>query len=505
MDRDSDYVALPGGEESDDDNSSDDQEENLSHFTEQSHLYDNETMVDLKEKWHEGAPKEEKQFTLLRKKAIAYNVIAVMLVILLNLLYFNSLGTCPYSYDDPNVCIAYFRKQYPVWLGETIVVGILWTAVALMAIYKYISRYWIIFLFADFIALFLAKSGMEMKDHGGINRTVLAISISVLFLVYGIYRGLTNLWKYSKKIFIGLFASLFMLAVIFYRVRVVHSCANWEYGLGGHKIINDESVCKVPIPTFCELGIRNNWFDFSRFTSPCNKKKTFLDTSKLPLPLQKNPNLKRVGFPRIENFPDHVKVNQTLYRQHLRERIVDMDDPTLSSRIKNNIEYVVDMSNPEHHKLNIELKPNMTRAKEQQKLREKIIQQEKLDGTYANRIDKNMLIIYIDNLSRAHFYRKMPLTAKWLEQFIDNQDGDYSTYQFFRYHSVYYNTLYSNDAMYYGEVEDVDDTRNNVFDSYSKNGYVTGFFKDSCETNANSIHDPNPHLHKWDHFGGEIT
>lgn len=223
MDGDSDYIALPAGEESEEESSSDEQEENLSHFTEQSHLFDNETMADLKEKWHEDAPKEEKNISLLRKKAIAYNVIAAILVIMLNLLYYNSLGSCPYSYDDPNVCIAYFRKQYPVWLGETIIVAILWTSVALMAIYKFISRYWIALLFVDFIGLFLFKSGMEMKDHGGINRTVLAISITVLFLVYGIYRGLTNLWKYSKKAFIGLFAGLFLMTFLFYRIRVVHS------------------------------------------------------------------------------------------------------------------------------------------------------------------------------------------------------------------------------------------------------------------------------------------
>lgn len=91
----------------------------------------------------------------------------------------------------------------------------------------------------------------------------------------------------------------------------------------------------------------------------------------------------------------------------------------------------------------------------------------------------NVLILYFDNLSRAHFFRKLPKTAEWISEFVDNQQSQYSTFQYFRYHSAYYNTLYSNDGMYLGEVGPLNDTTQNVFDSYSQNGYITGFFKDS--------------------------
>jgi len=73
----------------------------------------------------------------------------------------------------------------------------------------------------------------------------------------------------------------------------------------------------------------------------------------------------------------------------------------------------------------------------------------------------------------------MPKTAEWLGQFVDNPESDFDTYQYFRFHSVYYNTLFTNDAMYFGQVEDVDDVSQNAFTPYSENGYITGFFKDS--------------------------
>lgn len=255
----------------------------------------------------------------------------------------------------------------------------------------------------------------------------------------------------------------------------------------------------------CELGIRNNWLDFAKFTSECKNKKTFLKTSSLPEGLKDKDNVTHIGYPRVEDLDEYTKINQEAYRTKVRSNLIDMDDPNVPQEIKDKTEFVVDISDPEHHKLDMKLKPNLKRAEEQRKLRKEIIDNEKTNGTYESRVDKNMLIIYIDNLSRAHFFRKMPKTAEWLAQYVDNEESDYKTYQYFRYHSTYYNTLYSNAAMYYGQVEHVDNTTKNVFDSYAKNGYMTGFFKDSCETNAVSINDPEAKTHRWDHFGGEIS
>lgn len=230
-----------------------------------------------------------------------------------------------------------------------------------------------------------------------------------------------------------------------------------------------------------------------------------LNNEMLPQDLQYKPGLTRIGFPRVEKFPTALRVNQTLYKDYVREQLIDMNDKEVPQEVKDSVEYVVDISDPDNHKLELTLKPNATRAAEQKQLREEVITKEKQDGTYQNRIDKNVLILYIDNLSRAHFNRKMPKTAEWLSQYVDNQESEYSTYQYFRYHSVYYNTLFSNNAMYFGAVKHVEDTSENVFDSFSKNGYMTGFFKDSCETISNSIHDKDLRMHHWDHFGGTIA
>lgn len=230
------------------------------------------------------------------------------------------------------------------------------------------------------------------------------------------------------------------------------------------------------------------------------------DTSILSTPLKDREGVKRYGFPRVETLDPYISYDQDYFRPWVHENIIDMDDPKISDFDKNNIEFVVDVTDSGQSKLEMKLKPNLGKAQNQRDLRKRIIEQDIMNGVHRSRLDKDVLVLYIDNLSRAHFYRKMPKTAEWLENFYNNKDSDFNTYQYFRYHSVYYNTEYSNGALYYGEIEDVENLDNNLFDSYSENGYMTGFFKDSCETQSASIHDDDlSKLNQWDHFGGTVT
>lgn len=203
---------------------------------------------------------------LLKNKAITRNIIAGSMFVALNVLYIISNGSCPYSYEDPNVCIGYFRKMYPIWLLETIIVGVIWTLIAILTIHKVFSRLCIPCCFLNAVFIFFYKSGLEMKDHGGLNRFTFIMTILVLFFVYGMVRSFIKLWKLSKLLFIAAISGIIFSFWLFYSKRIRGSCGVWEEGLGGHRIDNSGGQCKVPIPTMCELGIRNNWLDFSRYT-----------------------------------------------------------------------------------------------------------------------------------------------------------------------------------------------------------------------------------------------
>jgi len=219
----------------------------------------------------------------------------------------------------------------------------------------------------------------------------------------------------------------------------------------------------------------------------------------------KNKKIQRIGFPRVENFDMSLLLQQEGYRNLIKDNLVDMDDPEVDQNIKDKIEFVIDMTEDDHQ-LQVDLKKNKTRAEEQKKLREDIVNKEKEDGTYDQRIDKNVLLIYIDNISRAHFIRKMSKTVKWLERFVDNESSEIATYQYLRYHSSMYATSGNNAALYYGQFRDVRNASTNIFDSYSNNGYITAFVPDICEyapEETSNIHLKG--MNRWDHHAGPYS
>lgn len=93
-----------------------------------------------------------------------------------------------------------------------------------------------------------------------------------------------------------------------------------------------------------------------------------------------------------------------------------MDDPEVPQDVKDNIEFIVDLSHDKFHIMNVELKKNHTRAQEAKEIRKKVLEQDKANGN-DKRIDKDVLIIYTDNISRVHFHRKMKKLDKWLNQY----------------------------------------------------------------------------------------
>ena len=96
-----------------------------------------------------------------------------------------------------------------------------------------------------------------------------------------------------------------------------------------------------------------------------------------------------------------------------------MDDPNISQNIKENIEFTLDVSNSDSHILQVELKKNETRAEEAIKLRQKTLEDDKAKG-FKERNDKDGLIIYFDNISRANFRMKMKRLDRYISGFAYN-------------------------------------------------------------------------------------
>ena len=227
-----------------------------------------------------------------------------------------------------------------------------------------------------------------MEDHGGINRFGFTWTIVVLAIFHCIFAIMKKIYQFRKSLFVIvlLLVALFMLA--FYFLRINNSWDGWINGLKNHQLINDGKHWHVPIPTFWELGIRNNWFDFNKFTKQWNNLAQTFDRSILTEKLRNKDGLTLLGFPRTEWSPFHILVNQTLYRKEVRLGIIDMNDPEVPQSIKDNVEFTLNISDPKNAILYVRNSFNISRADEQKKLREQIIQNEKNNGTYKTRLDK---------------------------------------------------------------------------------------------------------------------
>ena len=95
-----------------------------------------------------------------------------------------------------------------------------------------------------------------------------------------------------------------------------------------------------------------------------------------------------------------------------------------------------------------------------------------------NSIYDNVLFIFLDTLSRAHFQRTMKKTCKLLEIYMKNNNL-YSAYQFNKYHSIGTNTHPNVAAMYFG-LPMSEKRGQNIIKYFKDNGYITANIGNIC-------------------------
>lgn len=185
---------------------------------------------------------------------------------------------------------------------------------------------------------------------------------------------------------------------------------------------------------------------------------------------------KKIGFPRIEDFDANNWYSQLTFMKNVRNGIIDMDDDSIPSEVKDNIEFTVDLSRSDEHLVEVKVKRNETRVEELKVIRERFLTNARKDR-FLDIIDNDVLILYIDNFSRANFKRALPKTFEWFGKFV-NSTEHLEAFEFFRYHTVWGSTYWSNSALYFASQTSVSDDINFVFRDFTNAGYMTGIFRD---------------------------
>ena len=123
----------------------------------------------------------------------------------------------------------------------------------------------------------------------------------------------------------------------------------------------------------------------------------------------------------------------------------------------------------------------------------------------------NILFIFIDKLSRPHFFRKMKLVSHFLEKFNENKNNNssYETFQFFKYQTFKSDYFESSiQTMFYNSTkhQTTDNKNMHILPFLKNNGYITGqsanicskeFFSDHLEREINFF--KNTKIDEYDH------
>ena len=191
-------------------------------------------------------------------------------------------------------------------------------------------------------------------------------------------------------------------------------------------------------------------------------------------------NKNKNGFNNFENiiYPETNNNNYTFNKFETQEKFFDT---IINNIIMTNDRKLVDEINPEikllKNKEKYEIKINVKFNEELSKERNQIINQD-------NSPKNNILFLYIDVLSRPHFFRKMKHLSKFLSQFNSHKNTSYEVFQFMKYQSFKNDYHMSGiQTIFYQQNPKTDGIKTNnshILSLLKKEGYITAQSANYC-------------------------
>ena len=362
------------------------------------------------------------------------------------------------------------------------------------------SKLHIIHLIAIIYLFYYYNHDFYFWNHGMYNLIffLLLFFFNLCFILF--FKFIICLFRIQKKIFVinKLFViCLFFLIYIFKFPNFV--CDDWSKGLNNTYIDNDEEKygCKIRIPKYCQYKVFSKYQDLTKLLGiNCEKKKknsrkVIFEKSKSPYI---NKDTKKFGFINTNEGMIGCQdgLGYPVVKQYIANNLFDVDNNF------NNFSYpeiLVDFSKDPYGELSINLKYNDSLSKERKKL-------ENESNPYSN----NILILFVDSISRASSLRQLNKTLQFFEKFISYEGGfnnnypeeKFHSFQFFKYHSFKGRTAGNYPRLFYGNRMEANNiVRMNKY--FKENGYITNYCSHLCQKdNALTGHN-NTESELYDH------
>ena len=388
-------------------------------------------------------PKKKKftfpKFSHYSKRKKYLEILSIIISITSYVLYYLSLGGCDGTQTEclKNSNIAY----YYLLVSYCFLSAGLTSFLIFLIVIKHISKLHLIHMIIIYGILFLSDTGSTLMKHGIYNIIGFIIFFifytGILFIVSFVQELITNKSLTRKLIVIN----IVLLVIIFSRLLVHNAfkreCKDWDLGLNNTRIKDDinKYPCQINRPISCHLNYFNNKQDLSKLlklkcSNNMNSNQVINSRNLLVKYINRKEfeKTKRFGFPLTNT--DKFKIDNSLtpdsFTQKVFDNIIDMDNPPKDLRPEEYPEVTLDFK-----EIGDDYKKGDKSLKYMGKININVTKNEKLSierksKEIPNSLFNNILMIYTDAVSRAHFKRKMPKTCAFIEKLMKNNfENDY--------------------------------------------------------------------------------
>ena len=425
-----------------------------------------------------------KYIDTILQKSIKYLIVLIAFVVIY-LFYFLSLEKCTEGLENCSLKFSWIELK----IKEEIISCVLLEIMLQLMFLKIISKKNLVHIVIILIAFFIYSHGIIFSDHGYYNFFFYLIILFIFTIVF-IPIDFCIIFCKNKINSVRLIIIYVLLLLFFYLFLFssVKNCDDWPKGLNNTYIENNKLKygCQIQIPKLCLYKSLEYIQDYSKLIGKnCKNYNNGNEEKNIILKLSNSPyinkTIKHIGYPLLNKYKkslsDFSKYEKRLTNFFL-DNIVDMDNETiLNNYYKEKIpEVEIDFTNIKKPKLVIDLHFNKTLSKERQLL-------EKNSQPYSD----NVLILYLDSLSRVNGLRQLKKTTKFFEQFMFYKGGfhkkysseNFHSFQFFKYYSFRGHTAINYPFLFYGQNR-TSLNKSIITKFFKKNGFVTSESIDCC-------------------------
>ena len=383
--------------------------------------------------------------------------------------------------------------------------------------YKIYLKFHLFIIIIPYIYLFYIDQNAEIVKHGFYN-FIGFIGITILFIIIASYVFTLRYFIRNSRLMIYFFTAPFLILFILFKLykRNHFFCVEWDKGLNNTYIDNDSKdyPCKINIPknNTCFIPEIGRLIDFTSLYRPSCKNIDYiksqikyfrrsLDRLGENISYYNLSRRKIFGYPLTNNQNYSYNSCGTLVspslinlETELHKNIILMDlylkNKTLYYKNEPNPEIFVNLRS-QNEKITVNVTRNETLVKERKKISNKLKKKRRFE---------NVLVIFFDTVSRAHFFRKFKKTVKFLDKFTkyerDFDKKNMTVFQFLKFHSLNSFTNPNLKAAYFGSKFDGNGTH--FANYFQENGYITGRTSTLCE--KINVYSELPLTYvNWDH------